>query len=367
MRVRVTTALVGVLAAVLVGHAAAPSAPQNLTAVVNGTTVTLRWDAPSTGDVPTGYVILASLSPNGPAIAALPVSGTSLVVPNVPSGVYYVHVRAVNVDGISGPSNEIIVVAPGGTAGCPVPPAAPSNLSATASGTLVNLAWTASSGVCPATGYVVQAGSLPQASDIAVINVGSATVLSANAPPGTYYVRVVALNAAGGSAPSNEIVVTVAASGGGPAVIAFGGLAGAPNRSAITTYTEAGYTLTATAQNWMALTSYGNPAPFIQFVRDASQPTQVGEVNVNAGGAVFTFTSVDVYSSTTPIPYEFVGLRNGVAMFTHSAVVPNTFGGFATVSNPSATTLIDTLLIRLTNPATGLTNPVGFDNLRVSR
>ena len=279
-------------------HGAAPNPPQNLAATVTGNTVTLTWTPPTAGDAPTSYLVVAALSPSGVAIAALPVAATTLVVPNVPNGIYYVNVRAVNVDGLSGPSNEVVVVVPGGGPGCPLPPDAPTQLTGSASGTAVSLSWVASSTGCPATGYVVQAGSASGLSNIAVLNVGAATTLSAIAPPGTYFVRVIAVNAAGASAASAEIIITVSATPSGPVTIGFGGLANAANRSPIVTYTEAGFTLTTTAQDWMTLTSYGNPAPFIQFVRDAAQPAQVGEVTVTANGSPFTFQSVDVYPGT---------------------------------------------------------------------
>jgi hypothetical protein len=127
----------------------------------------------------------------------------------VPNAIYYVRVRAVNADGSSAPSNEVIVVVPGG-GGCTTPPSAPSNLTSSLFGLLVTLNWTAAGG-CPATGYIVQAGSAPGASDVAIINLGASTTLSASAPPGTYYVRVVAVNGFGASVASNEIVVSVTA------------------------------------------------------------------------------------------------------------------------------------------------------------
>lgn len=188
--------------------AVAPNPPQSLAAVVNGNTVTLTWLAPATGDMPTSYLVEASLSPGGPLIASFPTTSTSLVVGSVPNGVYYARVRALNADGSSAPSNEVIVVVPnGGT--CQGPPLAPTNLVASVFGTFVTLTWAAPIGGCPAVGYAVQAGSAPGLSDITVINVGNVTTLNASAPPATYYVRVVALNGFGGSLASNEIVVTV--------------------------------------------------------------------------------------------------------------------------------------------------------------
>jgi hypothetical protein len=241
------------------------------------------------------------------------------------------------------------------------------NVTANVAGTGVTLQWGPVAGACAATGYVVQAGSSPGSSDIAVINVGGATSLTATAPPGTYYVRVIALNAVGASAASREIVIAVGPPAARDVTIEFGGLAGGANREPIATYSESGFTLATTAQDWMTLTTYGNPAPFIQFLRDASLATQVGEVTVTAGGLTFAFESVDVYSSTTPIPYEIVGLRGGATVFTLSGTVPNTFGRFATINTSQPDAVIDSLLIRLTNPATGGPNPVGFDNLVLRR
>jgi predicted phage tail protein len=188
--------------------AVAPGPPRSLVASVSGDTVTLVWQPPSTGGVPTSYVIEASLSPGGPIMAALPVLNTTLVVPNVPNGVYYVRVRSVNNDGPSDVSNEVIVPVPSSSGGCSSPPNPPTQLNSNVSGNLVTLAWAVVGG-CAATDFVVQAGSAPGLSDLAIVNNGAATTLVASAPAGTYYVRVIALNAFGASGASNEIVLTV--------------------------------------------------------------------------------------------------------------------------------------------------------------
>jgi hypothetical protein len=102
----------------------------------------------------------------------------------------------------------VVVAVPGG-GGCGTAPTAPTSLASTVVGDQVTLNWTAPAAGCPATGYVIQAGSAAGASNLALLNVGASTSLTVTAPPGTYYVRVVATNAAGGSVPSNEIVVVV--------------------------------------------------------------------------------------------------------------------------------------------------------------
>jgi hypothetical protein len=144
--------------------------------------------------------------------------------------------------------------------------------------------------------------------------------------------------------------------------ITFAGLSG--NGSPVTTYSESGFTVLAVSGNWQALTTYGHPAPSLIFMRAATDPTTTAEVRITAGGDIFSFTSVDLYSSVTPIPYVFTGMMGSTTAFTVTGTVPNTFGNFVTVANPNSTALIDALLIRLSNPATPCcSNPVGFDNV----
>lgn len=363
-RLVITTVVVLMLG--LRAHAAAPNPPTNLAAIVTGNAVTLTWTAPTTGTPATSYVVVASLSPGGTPIAGFPVQNTTLAVSGVPNGVYYVRVIAANAEGASGLSNEIVVVVPSTGGSCTAPPDAPTNFNAIVQGSLVTLGWTAPAAGCAVTGYVIQAGSAPGLSNIAVLNVGALTTLSVAAPPGLYYVRLLAVNAFGASAASAEIVVTV---GGATRVtIGFDGLAAVPNQSPISTYSEVDFTVEATFGPWVALTTFGRPAPFIQFTRPASATSTVGQVTVRRAGNLFAFESVDLYSSVTPIPYEIIGVRADIVVFTLTGTIPNTFGGFATVTNTSAGVNVDQLLIRLTNPGTSCcSNPVGLDNLVLVR
>jgi hypothetical protein len=96
--------------------ALAPRPPRvsGLAADVTGTAVTLRWTVDATRSMATGQVIAAGSGPGRDDIATLAVAAgqAELVVPDVPRGVYFVTVRAVNGTGRGQPSNEIVVTVP---------------------------------------------------------------------------------------------------------------------------------------------------------------------------------------------------------------------------------------------------------------
>jgi hypothetical protein len=51
-------------------------------------------------------------------------------------------------------------------------------------------------------------------------------------------------------------------------------------------------------------------------------------------------------------------------VFTIADTMPNTFGYFRTVEHPTAKDVVDTLVIRLSNPPSpGGSNPMGLDNI----
>ncbi len=148
--------------------------------------------------------------------------------------------------------------------------------------------------------------------------------------------------------------------------IAFNGLA--DNGSPVTEYDESGFNISSKSGNWEVMAGYGKPAPAIVFSREASEPESQGEIEVTDDGAVFGFTSVDLYSSITPIPYTIKGYKGSELVFTMSDRVPNTYGKFARVTNPDVTALIDRLVISLSNPETPCCrNPVGIDNIRFNQ
>jgi hypothetical protein len=156
------------------------------------------------------------------------------------------------------------------------------------------------------------------------------------------------------------IVVVLSATPASAATISFSDLL---TSGAFTTYTESGFTVSAISGSWESKVDFGNPAPFIWFNREAEDPDTTAQIEITQGGLPFAFTSADLYSSLTTIPFVFSGFFDQNPIFTITGTVPNTFGNFETV-NVASGQLIDTLLITLSNPATPCCpNSVGIDNI----
>lgn len=142
----------------------------------------------------------------------------------------------------------------------------------------------------------------------------------------------------------------------------FSGLTehGAP----VSTYTEGNLTLTTTSADWQALTNFGASTISAIVFYSAGGVTTDGEVTLTARGKHFSFNQVDLYSSTTAIPYVFEGKLDGKTVFSTGDTQGSTFGNFVTVHNPRSTDEIDTLIIRLSNSAAPCCrNPMGLDNI----
>jgi hypothetical protein len=183
-----------------------PGTPVLLTPTVTGNNVSLNWNAPASGAMPTGYVLMAGSAAGTSNLASFNTGNTATSFSaSAPSGLYYVRVAAANGCGAGLASNEVSF-----TLGDEVP-ASPGDLRWTVGdGGIVWLSWTAPAGGPAPTAYVIEAGSASGLSNLAAVSTGSpVTTFTAAAPPGTYYVRVRAINGAGAGAPSAEGVITV--------------------------------------------------------------------------------------------------------------------------------------------------------------
>ena len=137
-------------------------------------------------------------------------------------------------------------------------------------------------------------------------------------------------------------------------------------------YSQSDVLVEPLSDDWFVRTSTGTP-PFVFFRGFAYlDPPTPAEVEVTAGGALFTFDAVDLYSSVTRIPWEFTGYLDSAPVFSNAGEHPNTFGTFVTIANASASVPIDRLVIRLTQPmnmscpsCTG-NNPMGLDNIALN-
>lgn len=184
------------------------TAPTNVQVVVNGTaSITVSWNPVSAYSVSapsaaTSYRLDFRQSPSGPILATVPASNTSITIP-LPaglSGTFYVTVTGINAAG-AGPSSNPVAF----TVGCAGPPPAVTALQGGVSAGVAFVNWSASSG---ATHYIVQAGTTQGGANLyPPTNIGASTGASAPVPPGFQaWVRVVAANACGSSAPSDVFI-----------------------------------------------------------------------------------------------------------------------------------------------------------------
>jgi hypothetical protein len=224
--VRLTTFAVALVTAVWMAmppvsaRQAVPGAPSGLSYVVGpGGSLQLLWTH-ATGTF-THYNIEAAATPGGAPFLVLPTSSfaspdpfsklqerlSSFSASGIGEGNYYVRIRGANTAAVlSDVSNEILLPVRNGC----YPPGAPTNFGAIVRGTNGLLQWNAGNGGRP-TSYVVRASFGPNDPNPPVQLPLGSSVFNLAIPPGSYYVHVVAVNACGMSAPSNEIVVTAPA------------------------------------------------------------------------------------------------------------------------------------------------------------
>ncbi|HUE88591.1 MAG TPA: fibronectin type III domain-containing protein [Vicinamibacterales bacterium] len=187
-----------------------PAAPLDVTAVAEGTRLTVQWTPPSTF-APAAYVLEAGSAEGASDFARVLVAGgaTSLTI-DAPAGRYWGRLVSVDAAGGRTPGGELLIDVAATANYCgSVRPEPPEALIATVTGSSVTLTWQQPyNGPLPSTQRVV-AGTAPGLDNLGAIQVASdATSFTTIAPPGTYHVRVLAFNDCGGSF-SDDVQVVV--------------------------------------------------------------------------------------------------------------------------------------------------------------
>jgi hypothetical protein len=157
-------------------------------------------------------------------------------------------------------------------------PGPPSGLVGTATGSSIKLSWTPPTTGGAPTSYLLQAGLAPgQTAGSAATGSTATTVSLTGVGAGTYYIRVAAQNAAGVSAPSNEIVLPVLVPGSPTALT--GSVSG-----------------TSLTMSWRAPTTGAAPTGYIIEVGSATGLSDLGRAST--GNLLTTFSAAGVAAGT---------------------------------------------------------------------
>jgi len=152
-----------------------------------------------------------------------------------------------------------------------------------------------------------------------------------------------------------------------PAKAVVLGFDGLNNGANFKIYKADGFSVRRVKRGWVVDGTYGNPAPMIDF--DVPANSEVGKaVTVTESSREFSLDSIDITSSISAVNWEFVGKLKGQTLYTDKGQVPNPMGGFTTVDNPDAATLVDSVEITLTGLKTACCdNHIGLDNIVVEK
>ena len=175
--------------------------PTNLvTASISGNVVILRWNPPTIGPSPTGYVFEAGVKP-GEVLASMPTGSTAPTFSfTAPPGAFYVRMHTMSGGNRSRASSEIRVYV-----NVPAGPTAPTNLLGVVKGTSLGLSWRNTFGGGAPTSLILDVSGDATASIPLPV---SESFTFPSVPPGTYRFNVRAVNAAGSSGTSNSVTLT---------------------------------------------------------------------------------------------------------------------------------------------------------------
>jgi len=118
------------------------------------------------------------------------------------------------------------------------------------------------------------------------------------------------------------------------------------NSDPFTTYSEDGFTVSATSGPWKVGKNFGHPVPDV-FCRFCSPGT------LEITGGQFDFESVDLGNAGAPaFRYTISGYLEGVQVLLQSGVNPAPFDTFATVASGEPSQLLDRLDITIDTTST---------------
>lgn len=176
--------------------------------------IDIAW-LPAAG-TPEGYRVEVGIVSGHTAYSAYTTDAAATFdITNLPAAAYFVRVRTVAGGAYSAPSEEATVIAtdpppsraPTDTGACLAAPGAPRRLRGAVNNSDVRLMWQPGGG--PLTTYVLEVGSTPGARDLVLLALGRVTELHAIAGPGTYAVRMSAVNECGWSLWGSELLVAI--------------------------------------------------------------------------------------------------------------------------------------------------------------
>ncbi|HEX3665661.1 MAG TPA: hypothetical protein VHU23_10560 [Rhizomicrobium sp.] len=144
------------------------------------------------------------------------------------------------------------------------------------------------------------------------------------------------------------------------------GFDGLKNGTAFKNYTAHGFTVRRVKPGWTVDGVFGNPAPEIEFLVPANTVVSKA-VTVTEAGKEFSLDSIDIYSSVAAVDWQLVGSLKGQTVYKDKGQIPNPMDGFATVDNPDASALVDSIKITLSGVKVAADNPVGLDNIVVEK